>query len=305
MIRFLFSFTFLCVLLCSLAARAEWEDVSSAGLSVLRYVPRPAMDGTRSLLVVLHGCAQKNEHLMKAGNLSASADRYHTVVLAPQVPNGGVIAGCWDFYGDNHTRTDRMNGVILTLIKEALKDQELQIDANKVYVAGISSGAGEALVLACLAPDVIRGVGLVAGVALGHQARDISRPKIDAETSKESCERLAGEYKDKLLEQEVSIIYGTSDRLVATEHSKLIAKMYSLMRSKVREDHFSLETLAGENTKGAGTRYLDGDTVFMSVIENEGLGHAWPAGVKMQTRTPFVSGNSIDYPDYLLKFFLL
>ncbi len=305
MIRFILSLTFLCSFVSLASAKAQWEDVTTAGLSVLKYVPAPASDGTRSLLVVLHGCAQKNEHLMKAGNLGASADRYHTVVLAPQVPNGGVIAGCWDFYGDNHTRSDRMNGQILGLIQAALADRALNIDESRVFVAGISSGAGQALVLGCLAPDIIRGVGLVAGVALGHEAADISRPNIEAQTSKESCERLAGEHKDKLLEQEVSIIYGTEDRLVNSEHSKLIAQMYSLMRSKLREDRFSLEALPGENSKGVGTRYLDGDAVFMSLIENDGLGHAWPAGVKPQTRTPFVSGESIDYPDYLLKFLLL
>ncbi len=305
MFRLFFAFSISIGLLTNVVHAQEWDDITSADLKVLRYVPKPALDGSRSLLVTLHGCAQKNEHLMNAGNLKKSADRYHTVILAPQVPNGGVIAGCWDFYGDNHTRSDRMNSHLIKLIEEALADSALKIDPKRVFVAGISSGAGQALVLGCLAPGLVSGIGLVAGVALGHQAGDISKPKIEAEVSRASCEKLAGAHKSKLLDQSVSIIYGSDDRLVNSEHSKLIAKMYELMHKNVSEDSFSLSNFEGENTEGSGTMYQSGERIFMSLIENQGLGHAWPAGVSTQTRTPFVSGTSIDYPDYLLKFLLL
>lgn len=304
MFRFVFAFSFLISLYSNTALSSEWESVQSAGLSVLKYIPSPDSDGSRSLLVALHGCAQKNEHLMSAGNFEKSADQYHTVVLAPLVPNGGVIAGCWDFYGDNHTRDNRMNGYVINLIQEALKDPELAIDPTRVFVTGISSGAGEALVLGCLAPDLIRGVGLVAGVALGHQSGDIALPKIAADTSLASCERLAGANQAMLMSQKVSIIYGTNDYIVNNKHSKLMAEMFTKMRSQVSEESFSLDNLEGENTKGTGTLYFEGQEPFMSVIENKGLTHAWPAGVTSPGRAPFVSGDSVDYPAYLLEFFL-
>lgn len=285
-------------------AHAAWEEVKHEDFSYWRYTPTQKKPSSKHpLLVVLHGCAQKNTHLKEAGNLVASAEQTGTVLMLPQVPKGGVIAGCWDFYGTDHTRENRYHGALIKAMKSEMEDSELAIDRQKVFVAGISSGAGEALVLACLAPNLVRGIGLVAGVAVGHEARDISKPKLSALESKEVCEKLAQSQQGDLLKLKVSIIYGSEDRLVDQEHSKLIDQMFTLMRSSTSSEDFSLASVPGTNSKGVGTRYMDQQGEFMTLIKNEGLGHAWPSGAS-GARAPFVSDHSIDYPAYLLEFLL-
>lgn len=304
MFRFSRLLALILTLCFSFHVSAAWQEVKHEDLSYWRYTPNKTKNNSkRALLVVLHGCAQKNTHLKEAGNLVASADKTGTILMLPQVPKGGVIAGCWDFYGADHTRENRYHGALIGAIKSEVENKELGINPERVFVAGISSGAGEALVLACLVPDLVRGVGLVAGVAVGHQARDISKPKLSALESKEICQKLAPGHQEELLRLKVSIIYGSEDRLVDQEHSKLIAQMFTLMRTSTSSEDFSLASLAGTHTKGVGTRYMDQQGVFMTLIENEGLGHAWPSGVS-GARAPFVSDQSIDYPAYLLNFLL-
>lgn len=300
MFRFFSVFLFI---LFSHQTFANWQEVESESISYWRYIPKKSKSA-RSLIVALHGCAQKNHHLKDAGNLEIFAEMTGSILALPQVPRGGVIAGCWDFYGTDHTRENRYHAALLSMIDELTKNTELLIDFSKVYVSGISSGAGEALVLACLAPHKIAGVALVAGVALGHEARDISKAKIEATESRATCEQLAGEYQSQLSNLKVSIIYGSEDRLVDHNHSKLIAEMFEGMRRDVKKVEADLMKYSGTNSKGNETLYSEEGKVFMSLIENTGLGHAWPSGVEGK-KTPFVSQHSIDYPLYLMQFFSL
>ncbi|MCH3058246.1 hypothetical protein K3X06_14665, partial [Listeria monocytogenes] len=64
---------------------------------------------------------------------------------------------------------------------------------------------------------------------------------------------------------------------------------------------FSLAGLAGTNTQGSGTLYSDGTGPRVSVIQNTGLGHNWPAGAG--SGGTYISANSIDYPAYVTSFF--
>lgn len=282
---------------------ANWQEVNSEAISYWRYVPKKNVS-SRSLLIALHGCAQKNHHLKDAGNLEAVAEMTGSILAIPQVPRGGVIAGCWDFYGIDHTSENRYHAALFSMIDELTKSSELGIDTRKVYVSGISSGAGEALVLACLAPHKIAGIALVAGVALGHEARDISKAKIEARESRATCEQLAGEHQNSLTKMKISIIYGSEDRLVDHKHSKLIAEMFEGLSSEIKKEEVDLVKYSGTNPKGVETHYSEEGNVFMSLIENTGLGHAWPSGVEGK-KAPFVSRHSIDYPLYLMQFFSL
>ncbi|MCA9541926.1 MAG: PHB depolymerase family esterase, partial [Myxococcales bacterium] len=141
------------------ASAQQWTARAVAGLNVQVY--RPAAAGAvgqgRSLLIVLHGCAQSVDPLRDRGGLNIAAEHHGMVIAVPAVPNGGVVAGCWDYYGDQHTRQNRHNGPVLALVDALLGDAALGIDPDQVYVAGLSSGGGEAAVLACLAPDVFAG----------------------------------------------------------------------------------------------------------------------------------------------------
>jgi poly(3-hydroxybutyrate) depolymerase len=298
------SLTFLSValLMClSEGAAAAWKNLQHVGSEVHLYIPKKsAQNSKRSLMINLHGCAQKGEVLKLHGNWEDAANEFNAVVAIPEVPGGGVYAGCWDYYGLNHRRSNRHNKFILSLV-ESIKSL-YNINPHKVYISGLSSGGGLAHVLGCLAPEVFAGVGLNAAPAVGSSAGQISRASLDVEEIKKNCLRLAANKRQHLQGQIASIIFGDNDYIVDPEYGRRIGKALSELYRADSEKSFDVGQYPGTNSLGSGLQYSRNNMFVVSVIENTGLGHNWPAGQGGNSPI-FVNKKSLNYPYYLLKFF--
>lgn len=67
------------------------------------------------------------------------------------------------------------------------------------------------------------------------------------------------------------------------------------------QSSFSLSGLDGANTSGSGALWSDGAGPRVSLIQNTGMGHNWPAGDG--PGGSYITTNSINYPAYLTEFF--
>lgn len=294
-------------LLCSLAAfsaQAEWKNETISSLQTHLYIPKTtaASAPKRALMINLHGCAQKADDLKKDGNWETTADEFNMVVAIPKVPNGGVYAGCWDYYGADHTRTNRNNGPILELVKNLLSRSELSIDPEQVYISGLSSGGGEAMILGCMAPDVFAGMGLNAGPSTGTSAGEIGRPQTSLDKMLSVCKTLAGSNAEFFKTQLTSIIYGNNDFIVNPAHDTNNAQIMSTVYGATTKASFDTKKLPGSMTEGTGTMFSDSSGPRVSLIMNTNLGHNWPAGQGGNAGN-FISKKSINYPAYLARFF--
>lgn len=286
-------------------AAAQWQTVSTFETSAQVYVPQTQSEvgSGRALLVGLHGCVQSAADLQSRANLEASAEELGVVVALPDVPFGGVIAGCWDYYGSDHTRTNRHNGALLTLTETLIEDAELGIDADQVYVAGLSSGGGQAVVVGCLAPDVFAGVGIIAGPALGTEASQIATVATTMESAATSCLTLAGETAGSLDDQ-LAVTYASSgDYIVAQGYAGLNAEMYGELYGASAGDPFDLSTLIGFEPAGNGTYFDDADGHRVAWLVAQGQGHAWPAGSGPGPELSYVATEGIDFARFALEFF--
>lgn len=291
-------------LLFKAQAFASWSSLEHQGSSVHLYTPASLShlkpQQKPSFMVNLHGCAQKAQILKDNGNWEAAAEKFQTIVVIPEVPNGGVIARCWDYYGLNHTRENRHNGFILSLVGKV--SNLYNVDPHKVYISGLSSGAGLSMVLGCLAPDVFAGIGLNAGPSVGTRSTDVSRSRLDIEGIKKNCLQLAGAQSQTLGSQVISAVFGDNDFIVDPNYNRKNIQALSEILQATDEEVLDVSALKGTRTEGKGTLYLKRGKPVLSIIENTGLGHNWPAG-KGGRPASFVSQNSIDYPHYLLQFF--
>lgn len=252
-------------------------------------------------MINLHGCAQKGKVLVEHGNWEGAADRHNAYILIPEVPGGGVYAGCWDYYGLRHQRRGRHNHFLLQLI-DHIKGL-YSINEHQVYLSGLSSGGGLALVHACMAPEVFAGIGLNAAPSVGTGASDITNAQISPTEIKRNCLKLSGSKRAHLQTQVASIIYGDNDFIVDPDYNQLNAKALAALYGANREESFDLKKLPGTSLKGRGTLFKKEKQVLVSLIQNEGLGHNWPAG-SGGSSVSFVSKSSVDYPSYLLKFLI-
>lgn len=140
-----------------LAAGETTEVLAAAGLdgTYVQHLP-PAYDGATPLPLVLglHGWSQPAELLGTQSQLPAMGDRHRFITLLPDITRPVPL---WDTALDSADVT-----WIAALLDQA--DATLCIDANRVYVAGMSNGAMMTSTLACALSDRIAAVAPVAGV---------------------------------------------------------------------------------------------------------------------------------------------
>lgn len=289
------------------AFAAGWET-RSTGTSAHVYVP--SSTGTRGsgrgLLVALHGCAQTSAQLRQYGNFEASADAQGVVVALPAVPNGGVVQGCWDYYGASHTRANKHHGPVLELVAALVADPALAIDARQVFVAGVSSGAGEAAVLGCLAPDVFSAVGLAAGPAIGTTANGFSFVSTTRDDAVALCRKLAADHASALQTQTVALVQGTADTFVAQGYLALNTEVYAQLLSGgagLTTTTLNVSALEGASPAGTGTLASDAKGPRLASISSSGLGHAWPAGSGGTGEPAFVARAGLNFGAFAMKFF--
>lgn len=284
---------------------AEWSTQTLGEMDTRLYMPSsdPLMDGKRALYVVLHGCIQNADAYVTAGGFDQVAEEYGMIVAVPNVPDGGKIAGCWDYYGDSHTRSNKHNKNVLQLVSALISDTRLNIDPNQVYLAGLSSGGGQAYVLAALAPDVFAGVGINAGPALGTTSFQIGSCP-DGYTASQQVKKandLAGSYKRHFDSQLVAIAHGTSDDTVGQCYADLEFNAFASLYGAGTHLTFPVSDLEGVNPGGTGELYADDQGPRVSLIMVQGMGHAWPGGTG--TRASFIEADNVNWAAYTTQFF--
>lgn len=291
-------------LITSHAAASEWKNGLIGRMNYSIYVPKNQNNSAHSLVLSLHGCAQKTDDLQKGGNWENAANLYNAVVVLPQVPDKGVIAGCWDYYGKEHQPDSKYHKDLFELIDMLLKDQNLNIDPKRVYIAGISSGGGETGVMICLRPDLFAGAGFSSSPAIGTDQNSLKKPNVTTQEAEEICLKHAGKNSDSLRKIKIVTITSDKDFMVNPLHSQINTEVFRNLTSATQEQEIDTKTLPGAKTEGKAFVYSNTDgRKSVSLIINSGIGHNWPGGQGGLKVAPFVTGDSVNFPLYLLKFF--
>ncbi len=261
----------------------------------------------RPLVVVLHGCVQKISTLQKQANLEETALKTRSLLLLPQVPNGGVYMGCWDYYGIEQGADLKHTQALLGVIKAVINDRSRKIDPNRVYIAGLSSGAGQAQLLACSAPDLIAGVALASSPALTTSAGDITQARANPEDVASFCRKLAGAKANAFETQVATIVYASNDQVVDPAYGPLVAKSWQTVygqptKAQMKVQSTDLSTLPGSGPEGKQEIFSDDLGVRLSLIEHRKLGHNWPAGKGGRSRD-YIAGEGLNFMAYFMGFF--
>jgi poly(hydroxyalkanoate) depolymerase family esterase len=119
------------------------------------------------MVLLLHGCNQTAEEFVAATRFTALADRHGFLVVAPRQTRAHHPGGCWRWFDAAHQSRGAGEPAALAGITAAVlaEPTRWRIDPARVYAAGISAGAGMALVLGATYPDVFAAVGVHSGPA--------------------------------------------------------------------------------------------------------------------------------------------
>jgi poly(hydroxyalkanoate) depolymerase family esterase len=129
------------------------------------------------VVMVLHGCDQKPDSLMRSTRFLQFAQGSGFVVVFPYVTSWRPVpwraTDCWGFWIEDERRRDEGEVGDLRRILDAV-EREFGTDAERRFVAGLSSGGAMAAAMAVTYPDAVRAVGAVAGLAYAETSAAVA-----------------------------------------------------------------------------------------------------------------------------------
>ena len=153
----------------------------------------------RGAVIHLVGCGQMPFQVAQGGGWASVAEAYGLVVVVPEIvapitPNAAAKnVACYNYGGGSPlptmpTRTSADHKAIIAAAGKLVADADLKIDSHQIYLAGLSAGGAVAMQVACMAPDLFSGVGVMAGPAMGtNQSTAVMPPNINADKVKTQC----------------------------------------------------------------------------------------------------------------------
>lgn len=308
-------------------AQGGWSTETISGLSVHIYTPSgeastvdPWVADKRPLMLALHGCFQSNDIMRDKGNWVETAEAYNMVVA---VPDSGTTAygNCWDSFGAGHAANNR-DSVRVIGLTETLRDREvLAIDPDQVYIAGLSSGGMQTMLVGCMRPDLYAGMGLASNPTIGADSNTFGSTAPPAEQGVEMCTGLADSTGNRSAfnTQLTSIVWGDDDVVKGgtDEPSNGVHLSYFERNREVMSDIYFADTV----TDTIPLAHYDGvdhsvaviysnilpapnpelEIPRISFLEIDGLAHNWSSGDGSQDTD--VKGNYVNYPAYVASFF--
>ena len=247
-------------------------------------------EGSRPLLVMLHGCKQDPEDFARGTRMDRAAHERGWYVLYPAQTTRANGSRCWNWF-DPSARTPGAgeDGALLELVDRTLAAHP--IDPARVYVAGLSAGAAMAVMLAANHPDRFAAVGAHSGLPYGAAA---NVPDAFA------AMRDGGAAPPLPPGRTVPLvaIHGDADATVSPRNAdRLVAQWLEAGAAAAwtREDAIAAAgraRLRRWHDAGAG--------VVLEDWRCEGLGHAWSGG---DPAGSYTDASSVDASTILLEFF--
>ena len=263
------------------ASSTEWTAgiaIGAAGPRRYRLYKPPGVRKTESLplLVMLHGCGQDAEALAASSRMNTIAKRERFFVLYPEQDRLSNVQGCWNWYDPRNGRAQAEAHSISAAIEQICLTQ--RVDRKRIALAGISAGAGMAVLLATQHPDRFRAIAMHSGIATG--VAHCTTSAIKAMFGKAATPSPLPPIPPDVQLPALLVIHGTADRVVAPANGREAAERWA-------------ERVAAKpgkpRTVQRGTRYAatitdyrkDGRPVatHCEIIQ---LAHAWSGGAASQ-----------------------
>ena len=141
-------------------------DVSGADRTYLLHVPESVASEDAPLVFIVHGLGSNAERVRATSGFDEIADREGFIVAYPNgLSRAWLDAGIGSAFSDSDIASQ--NIAYLDELIDALQS-EYSIDADRIYVAGISNGGMFAFHVACNLSDRVAAVGLVAAASISQ-----------------------------------------------------------------------------------------------------------------------------------------
>jgi poly(hydroxyalkanoate) depolymerase family esterase len=224
------------------------------------------------LLVMLHGCLQDPDDFALGTRMNAIAEEQCIFALYPEQSETANQTRCWNWFNAANQRRDQGEpSIIAGMTREVIGSYN--IDARRVYIAGMSAGGAMAAIMAATYSDIYAAVGIHSGMPYGA-AQDFLSAIAAMKDGAASGTRLPSKGIPLI------VFHGDQDSMVSARNGEQLVSQWLGDSIPIRRQ----ETSTAESREGNGraftrTRYNDG--AGHAVAENwlvHDSGHAWSGG---------------------------
>lgn len=256
----------------------------------LVYVPRGHARWRRTtLLVLIHGCRQSPQDIAAGTRITQLADALGCLVLLPcQEPRANAW-GCWNWF-DRRTACGAGEAAIVSAQIRAVRRQ-YRVHRKRVFVAGMSSGAGLAAALALRHSALFAGIFLHSGIAAGAASSPVAAVSVLQRGPDTDVAAIAMTARQKAAGRARTVpilaVHGTLDDTVAPVHATEAVRQFlafaghpgvvsapAALPSPDRE--LTSEPAGARRTITSDWRH--GGRLAARRVLVEGLAHAWSGG---------------------------
>jgi poly(hydroxyalkanoate) depolymerase family esterase len=247
------------------------------------HVPETALKNGLPLIVMLHGCHQTATQFATGTRMNRLAEQKGYAVLYPQQSVSTHAHRCWRWYDHSTQQGGGDTGLIASLIGKVCDGYP--IDRRRVYICGISAGAGMANIVALNHPELIAAVGLHSGPAYGGGHSTVGALRV---MQHGAGPQAASAIREILLRRPgfplmpTILIQGEGDTVVRPVNQAQLVQQSLLLN---RLPPGTQVTVVERAAKRGGSRnaheirdYRAGRKVLLRVARIAGLAHAWSGG---------------------------
>lgn len=127
------------------------------------------------MVMALHGCKQTNNDVLNDWGLTAAADEYGFILVAPFITSydGLRNENCWGFWFDHHRHEGAGEVEDLHQIAQAV-EANFSVDPNRRFITGLSSGGAMATVASVTHNEYWAAAAPASGLPYGEDSASVS-----------------------------------------------------------------------------------------------------------------------------------
>ena len=267
------------------------------------YEPASRGHASAPLLVLLHGCKQGAAEFAAGTRMNEAAEAAGVVVLYPQQSLAANLLRCWNWYAlHDRSNKDGDAAVIAAMTRQVMRERD--IDARRVYVAGMSAGGGMAAVLVRDYPELYAALGVHSGVPAGlaHDVYSAMRLMSNGPASTEA-EAVPAAVNGVGLDVASIVFHGDEDTVVHFSNGVAIHQCAGSSENSPSLDTRETTTQPRPGHRGftQSVEYGPGGVTERELWLVHGAGHAWAGGSSEQ---PDTDSSGPDASREMLRFFL-
>ena len=112
--------------------------------------------------MMLHGCTHDAEDMAQISGMNEVAEVNQFLVVYPEQSRLANLMKCWNWFDPKHQARDAGEPSILAATVDKVRSTH-NVDADRVYVVGVSAGGAMASILGATYPDLFAAIAVFAG----------------------------------------------------------------------------------------------------------------------------------------------